>query len=308
MRRAALLLAAALGASAPAVRAAPPSPPPSSEVVVDAPRGPAIWRVVLGGGELDLLPTPAAVPADLDWNSRRLELLLAGARSLLVPAAYALDHEATRPRPDAPRPPELDARLPASVRDRLERELARLGASPGAYARLGPLEAAYRLRDDALGAEGLDSAEPDRAVKRLAQRAGTPLRPVATYRADLGVDRSLLPDAQAALCLEGALGDVEQARAHGRDAARAWALGDVRAWLAQSRPPRTAACLDAVPTFAALRRRTGDDTVAAALAALARGGRTVVLTSPDLLLRPGGLLDRMRAAGATVTAPPGSDG
>lgn len=307
MRRRGLLLLAAvlLGASAPVARAAPPSPSP--EVVVDAPRGPAVWRAVLGGGELDLLPTPLAAPTGLDWNSRRLELLLAGARVLLTPAAYALDQETTRPRPGASPPPELDARLPASVRDRLERELARLGASPQAYARLTPLEAAYRLRTDALRAADLDPAEPDAAVKRLARRAGTPLRPVATYRADLGVDQSLLPDAQAALCLDGALDDVEQARAHG-DAARAWALGDVRAWLAQSRPPRTAVCLDAAPAFAALSRRTLDDTAAAARAALARGGRTVVLTSPDLLLRPGGLLDRLRAAGAVVTPPPGADG
>lgn len=303
MSAAAFLLVAALAAGPATAPGAAPA-----QVVVDAPRGPAVWRAVRGGGEVDLLPTPVAAPTGLDWNARRVEGLLSGARALLTPAAYALDHDVARPRRDAPGPPDLDARLPASVRDRLERELARLGVASAAYARLGPLEAAYRLRDDALRAAGLDAAEPDATIERLARRAGTPLRPVAAYRIDLGVDRALSPDAQAALCLDGAMDDVEQARAHGADAARAWALDDVRAWLAQSRPPRTAACLDTVPAFAALRRRVLDDTAAAALAALSRGGRTVVLTSPDLLLRPGGLLDRLRAAGAAVTAPPGADG
>ena len=292
--------------AAAAARAAPaPPPPPDDRVVVQAPPSPALWRVTRGAGELWILPAPPALPRGLRWSPLRLQGVLKGATVLITPAGYALDHRARAPRAGAPAP-ELAARLPASVRDRFGAAVAALGQPAARYARLSPLNAAYRLRDDALDRAGLDPDQPDAAVRRLARAAGVRIAPAASYRVDLGVGEAQLSDAQAAGCVDAAVDDADWARDHADQSARAWALGDVRAWLAQARPAGVARCLDADRAFAALHARVLADSVRAAQAALAKGGRAVMLTSPDLLLRAGGLLDRLRAAGDEVT-PPAAD-
>ncbi|MBE7218231.1 MAG: TraB/GumN family protein, partial [Caulobacteraceae bacterium] len=253
-----------------------------------------------GAGELWILPAPPALPRDLRWSRRRLEGVLSGARTLVTPSAYRLERVGRSPR--APALP-LSARLPPSVRDRFEAAAAVLGEGPAAFDRLAPLDAAYRLRDDAWRAAGLDADQPDATIRDLARRAGAAVRPAADYRVRLDAAAPALSDRGAAACVDAAVDEADWARAHAADAARAWALGDARAWLAQARPAGVARCLDAAPAFAALRARNLSDVAAAAQAALAGGGRSVLLTSPDLLLREGGLLERLRAAGDSVDPP-----
>ena len=298
----ALVLAVALAQAAPA--AAPAPAPAGNEVRVTGPPSPALWRVTRGAGELWILPTPPALPRGLRWNRLRLEGALAGAHVLITPSTFALEL-AGQPARGSTAP--LTERLPPSVRARFAAAVAALDEPLQRFDALAPLEAAHRLRDDAWRATGLDAGQPDDTVRDLALAAGAAVRPAASRHVRLDAAAPALSDREAASCVEAAIGEAAFAREHAADAALAWALGDVRAWLAQSRPPAVARCLDATPAFAAVRARELDDVARAAQAALVAGGKSVLLTSPELLLRPGGLLDRLRAAGDRVEGPAAAD-
>ena len=64
-------------------------------------------------------------------------------------------------------------------------------------------------------------------------------------------------------------------------------------------------CLQQVPSVAALIERGTADSARAIGEQLARPGKAVAVVDLNYLLRPNGVLDRLKAQGATVTVPPG---
>ena len=150
---------------------------------------------------------------------------------------------------------------------------------------------------------GVDIAEPTRTAARLAHRRHIRVEQIADYKAG-AVLRELvaLPPAESEAALADAAEGVVFGLGHLAAAGRAWATGDlagVRANTTASETPL--AVFLHTPTGAQLARRALDDTVQAVRAALTRPGVTVaVIRLTDLTAR-GGVLDRLRAEGATVS-------
>lgn len=284
---------------------APPPPPearpadwPVSELVVSSAPGPVFWRVTRGAGEVWILGVPEVFERGRRWNTRRLRLLLNGARQLLTPAEYDLRGGTVRTR--APRPP-LRERLPPELAVQVDAAARSAGEPPERYADLSAVDVAYRLRGDLLRVAGLTTDQPDRDVRGLAGRRFLTVRAVARY--DTPFAEQAAAEAQGGRCVAGAFSDAAFARTHAPAASRAWAIGDLRTVHENTAEPQVASCLDQAPSFAALSERVQADTAAALGAALERGGRTVAVLTLGTLLKPGGALDRLRAAGAQVTTP-----
>ena len=291
----ALLLAAVL-------QAAPPSPPPADwpveEVVVSAARGPVFWRVRRGAGEVWILGVPEVFARGQRWDTTRLRRLLAEARELLTPPEYELKGGRRERRR---RELTLAERLPDELARRSAVAVRAAGETPARYDELSLVDAAYRLRSDLYRAAGLTNDQPDRDIRGLAGRRFLTVRPVARYSTPFEEAEAAEPE--GARCVAGALSDAALARDHAVAASRAWAVGDLRTVRENTAEPQAAACLDAAPSFAALAERTQADTAAALGEALDRGGTTVAVLTLGALLKRGGALDRLRAAGAEVTTP-----
>ena len=95
---------------------------------------------------------------------------------------------------------------------------------------------------------------------------------------------------QGQACLADAVTDVLHDSEHAAAAAKAWAIGDLRTVREHYGEPAFGLCLQAAPSFVALRDRSVADTVTAIDAALARPGKSVAIFPLADLLRDGGAL------------------
>jgi hypothetical protein len=309
-------------AGPPAAAQAPAGPPPttlgedasvtvSELLVVARPPGPAMWRVRRGGSELVVLGTVRPVPHSLDWNQRRVARALDGAHHLLLgPVLKAGPVDTVRVlareqgRVKQPRGRTLEAGLPRLLRLQFEGARKRALQGPERYAGWKPAVAGYYLLSDYRQAAGLSEAKPDSTLERLAKARRVRTSRVAEYRlVELLRSAGGLDAAGHEACLQDAL-EQNQAEADSAIAvARAWADGDLAAVKASYRPGLLESCLARVSGGATLLERRTADTTRALAAALDRPGRTVAAVDLSLLLRRDGVLDRLRAAGAEVSAP-----
>ena len=311
-RRLAAALLSCLALSAPA-RAQDETLSPLVEAleVVAKPPGPALWRVTRGASEVVIVGTVSPIAHQQDWDSRRVARALTGARLLLTPA---------RPRTgpvvlaalllrDAPRlrvgdGSTLNQRLPPALAGRFEadREVARQKA--GRYDRWKAGAAGFMLLGDYDKAAGLSRAKPAQTIERMAKRAGVKTRPMGEV--DLGPlikQAGKLDDDAHEICLQVALGELERLASDPRAIGRAWATGDLRTLNRVYRPSAIEPCLSQTTAGPALLAKQVAAASDAVQAALQTPGKTVALIDLSLLLRPGGVLDRVAAQGAAVTAP-----
>ena len=279
------------------------------ELVVTAKaQGPVLWRVAKGGSEVWILGALPNMPRKQAWNTARLERVITGANVVLTRPRASVDlftvlgvlthlnlpHGRTL---DAELSPDLEARFA------LARSLA--GTSAARYARLKPVWAAWRLLADYYATAKLSYTEPQEALVRLASRHHTPVKPIATYRGKAVVQNfEAMSDAEGQACLADVAADIEHDSRNAAAAARAWAIGDLPTVRAHYGEPKFRLCLEQAPSFVTLNDRSVDDTVAAIDAALSRPGKSVAIFPLGDLLRDGGALQRLRAEGATITAPP----
>jgi hypothetical protein len=198
----------------------------------------------------------------------------------------------------------LEDVLDPALKQRFVQAREKLHRDADRYEDLLPAWAGLRLFGDFLGAENFTADEPTDTVKHLASRKDIPVHPVATYEA-LPVVRDVgkMSDADSRICLRNALDDIQAEEAHQAAAARAWAVGDLAGMKANYSEVTILGCLQAVPKFATLWARSVDDVTKAIDAALDGGGKTVMVASLGELLRHDGILDRLRAQGATIEAP-----
>ena len=307
------LLAAALASQPPA-----PAPPavPTEEgstvvaelEVVARPPGPAMWRVSRGGSEVLILGAVSPLPHTLQWDDRRVRRALDGARLLLAPpqaqagvfelpglAIKLLRMKSATPL-EARTPPALYARVLAAAR------IAH--ADPKRYQGWRPAAAGALLLLDFQKAAGLSNAKPGSTVERLAKAARVPVRPLARIRAAPFMDvLARLDDAHQQQCLSAAVDEVVLEAGRAASTARAWAVGRLAEVRAQRSEAAWDRCILDAPTARALIDRGTADAVAAVEDALRRPGRTVAVVDLRFLDRRDGLLDRLRARGAEVTAP-----
>lgn len=119
----------------------------------------------------------------------------------------------------------------------------------------------------------------------------------------IGMVKSLgeAPQPLQELCLDAGLKETENGLAGVRETADQWAEGQVKAVVAAERGYQR--CLASTPWIARQFKDGQDEAVGAITQALKKPGKAVAVIELRSLLTEGGVLDRLRAKGFTVTAP-----
>lgn len=280
--------------------------------VVAKPPGPALWRVTRGGSEVVIVGTVSPVAHQQTWDSRRVERALSGAKLLLTapkartgPLVLAALLLRDAPRLRVSDGSSLESRLPPALAARFAADRQVVGSKANRYDKWKPGVAGFMLLADYDKAAGLSRAKPAQTIERMAKQAKVRTRPMNDVElGPLIKQAGRLDDNAHQVCLEVALGELERQAPDPRAVGRAWATGDLRTLGRIYRPSALEPCLLQVASGSALIARQIDSAASGVSAALGAPGRTVALIDLSLLLRPGGVLDRLAAQGATVTAPP----
>jgi hypothetical protein len=316
---ASLLLAGAASAQTPLALtpAAPAAGEDGTSVVVEEltvvgrPLGPALWRVTRGDAEVTILGGMAPLPQQLDWEKSRFERALDQASVLLAPpsgrvgvisaAGFALRMGAVR----QPGGRLLEAALPPPLAARFADIRKSLNLGPEPYEHWKPAVAGYLLLVDFRRKAGLSNEKPNSTVVRLAKDKHVAVKTVGDYRFS-ALFRSLtrLSDAQQTACLSDELDALTVEEAHAHEAADAWAHGDLASARANSSGPILDRCIAQLSSYGEVLERGTADFTAAIDDSLARPGKAVAVIDLRYLLRANGVLDRLKAQGATITVPP----
>ena len=308
MPRPFILLVTLLLLAAPA-RAQAPDPALSPvveglEVVAKAP-GPALWRVSRGDSQVIVMGTVSPVLHQLTWDDKRLRRHLTGARQLLVPsrvtggAKAALTfavRDRARLREDTP----LSKRLPPALAARFATDAAVARQPASKYDRWKPTAAGLMLLRDFDEAAGLSRGKPIITVTRMAGKMRVPVKSAGRLDvASVLKDGTRLDDAENLACLAVLLEQLERLAGAPGELGRAWANADLRAVNRLYTPRGQEQC----PLLNPLLDREVAETTALVEQALKVPGRSVAVIDMSLLLRPGGVLDRLDDAGARVDTP-----
>ena len=282
--------------------------------VVAQPPGPALWKVAKGDSEVVVLGAISPLPHSLAWDTGRVDRALDGATVMLdllpKPKFNALDmlkfavtgqskiHNAgNRPLEDG---------LPTALRERFVGARTAAHKDAARYAKWKPFVASVALVNDYRAAAGLSSAKPGSTLKKLASARRVPIRTPLEYRVlPLVGEAAGLSDAAGLACLGDAVDQVQLESDHAQAAAKAWAAGDLKGVRANYAEPPLQKCLQQVPSGPAMIERGTADSARAIAEALRKPGKSVAVVDMNFLLRPNGVLDRLKAQGATVTVPPG---
>lgn len=283
------------------------------EVVVVTPDkpGPALWHIVKGDSEVWILPTVSPVPKDLAWDSSAIADLLKGAKGLLLPPRatvgifegmwFWMTSMDVLEQPDDKR---LEDTLPADLRARFVAARQRIGKDEDRYGKYLGGVAALMLENDTFKAMNLSVNGPQKTIEGLASRASVRAHPTATYKAmDVIDDVPKMSAASHIACLQYALSDIDMATAHAGLAARAWAVADISGVKAHALETKLEDCLNQNAAFRTLREHANRDMTNAILTVLQKPGKTIAVMPMSFFLRKGGVLDRLEAAGLTVSGP-----
>ncbi|HEX4183695.1 MAG TPA: TraB/GumN family protein [Caulobacteraceae bacterium] len=319
-------LACTAGASAqtpppPTPPAAAPAPPPAdetegdsvvvSELVVNAPLlGPALWKVARGDSEVVVLGGLTPLPHIQTWNTGRIEHALSESGELLVPPTgrlTALQAAGFAVRALQVRQPlgrTLEPSLPPPLRARFAAERESLGLGPGAYAHWKPAAAGFLLIGDARRKLGLSNEKPASTVVHLAEARHVRVQRVASYHlGELFGSLTRLSNDQQLACLSDELDAIDFEKAHSKAAAEAWSHGDLSAARAGSSGPILDRCAALLSNYGAVVERGTADFTSEIDDALKKPGKAVAVIDLRYLLRANGVLDRLKAQGATITVP-----
>jgi hypothetical protein len=281
----------------------------SDEIVVSAPAaGPAIWRLRKGSSEVLVIGVLPVFPRAQTWRTRRIEMALKGANALITPAVSRAsfgDYVGMMSKKALPNRQTLKESLPPDLNARYEATAARVGVSIKAFAHDKPVWAGARLRNDVLSKLRLTDDEPAQTIVRLAHRQDVPVRAAGKYKLSPVLrDVNGMSKEASETCLRRTLDDIDFDIDRAPKTAAAWAIGDTRTVLANYHGSALADCLEGSGMGAALMERSITDSVDAISEALQQPGRTVAVVPLAPWLRKGGALDRLRAQGVMVTAPP----
>jgi uncharacterized protein YbaP (TraB family) len=292
---------------------APPSPSALVEEVQVIARlpGPALWRVSTPNSQLWILGVAGPLPRRFEWDSRRVNTALVGARELILPPAAALSpkdlfgllldrsHVLHMPRGQT-----LRGDLSPPLRARFEAAARAVGQDPGHYDHWRPVVASIAMVFDAENHDQLDKTGSLRAVADLARRNHVPIRRLADYRAaDLVKSWAQVPPEATTACVTLAVSMVERLPVDAPLMAKAWARGDLAAVKEIDEATSNEGCFQAAPAVGALQDRVAKDWARDLQRILAQPGKTVVEIDLPGLTRKGGLLDQLRADGLNVIGP-----
>jgi uncharacterized protein YbaP (TraB family) len=274
-------------------------------VALPAKAAPSWWHITSGRSEVWLIGAPNLTSKSFAWDSRVVEQRLKGANVLiiepqargnLIGLAGDLFGAAHGMRSDTP----LENSLPPPLRQHFQAVRADIGQGPGKYAGWKPSAAGVILTNDYLKAQNLVTGATIKAVRRMAHGAGVHEQASGSYEgAPIIVAAEQLNNAGQQTCLAASLHDIDQAPARLR-MAQDWARGVVHP---NPTDPADLACFSAMPQLKNLNDRLIGSEAQAVVDALKRPGRSVAVFDLGATVMPGGVLDRIRAHGVTVSAP-----
>ncbi|CAN7309057.1 TraB/GumN family protein [Caulobacter sp. LjRoot300] len=325
----ALIGGAALGLAALAPQAwaqTPPSPPRTVELfpqdtgsavveelqVVARPPGPALWLVEKGGAKLYVVGSAPPLPHQLKWDSPRLNRAMDQASLVLVPPEasvgplqvtkfFLTGGGGVRYRPFSK---NLEDRLPPDLKARFVNAREQAGRTAVPYKDWKPAVAGFIVMSDFRQAAGLSEAKPVSTIERMAKAKGVKVKAMSQYRLGpvLGVVGKLSDEGQLA-CLRDALSEIDYDAAHATTIGSDWANGDLASVRARYSSSAAQRCLMRAPGGPGLLADQIGQSANALNEALNRPGVTIAIVDLSFLLPANGVLDRLKASGATITSP-----
>jgi len=282
-----------------------------SELIVNAPLlGPALWKAARGNSEVFILGGTTPLPHTQTWDTGRLDRALGQSSVLLVPPSGripALEAAGFALRALAVRQPlgrSLEPGLPPALRDRFVAEQTSLGLGPKAYAGWKPAAAGFLLLGDFRRKMGLSNEKPASTVVHLADARHVRVKRIVDYHLGaLFSSLTRLTKDQQYACLTDELDAMDFERAHAREAAQAWARGDLAGARAGASGPILDRCAGLLSSYGAVLEQGTADFTAAIEDSLDHPGKAVAVIDLRYLLRANGVLDRLKASGATITVP-----
>ena len=276
--------------------------------------GPAVWRIAKGDSEVWILATVGPLPKDFTWNTDYVGELLDGANAVLTPPGFGVGlgdglwlllnygNRLSLPRGEA-----LEATLDVPMRARFVALRTRLGQNEDRYRTDSPFRAAIRLFTDFRNKAQM-TGDAWGAINRLAHDRHVKMKPAGENSSAYDAIRDVLtlPTDRQRVCLGQAVEDLDYLSVHAETAAKAWAVGNIRAVkanLADGLDPME--CISAaVSSLATIRARATAAEVDGIVGALNQKGKTVALLGMGDLLRKGGVLEQLQARGLTIEGPP----
>lgn len=274
--------------------------------------GPAWWKVSDGDTNVYVMGVPAFMPDKLDFDDSVMRRRLDGANVLIIgqmPEVRILSLLGLIPgkgKQFIMTTPMRDT-LPPDLRARLERQLKARGKPVSEHDDLKPALAGFVIANSR-GGDGVSitlGKDTDR-FRDLAKSQEIAVKPRVKKLDDydlIGMVKSLAeaPQPLQELCLDAGLKQAENGLASIREVAEQWAEGQVREVVSAERGYQR--CLASTPWIARQFKDGQDDAVGAITTALKKPGKAVAVIELRSLLTEGGVLDRLRAKGFTVTAP-----
>ena len=284
----------------------------SELLVIARPPGPALWLVEKGGAKLYVVGSAPPLPHQLKWNSPRLDRAMDQASLVLIPPEASVGPlqitkfvvtggGGVRQSMFGKR---LEERLPPDLKARFvnDREQARRTAIP--YKDWKPAVAGFILLSDFRQAAGLSEAKPVSTIERMAKEKNVQVKAMSQYR--LGpvlASAGKLSDEANLACLRDILDELDYDAAHATTIGTDWANGDLASVRARYSASAAQRCLMRAPGGAALLNDQIGQSAQALEGALNRPGVTIAVVDLAFLLPANGVLDRLKASGATITSP-----
>jgi uncharacterized protein YbaP (TraB family) len=274
-------------------------------VVVARDRGPAWWTVSNGSSMVYVLGAPTLAPKRMDWDNATLERRLRGANEVILPyrvkvhfarslgTAWKFMRLRSSTTFEDSADPEMRARF-AQAREKVGQPASR-------YKTRNPLAAGLLLASDYRSHWKLTSDDTEEWTKVLAKQVRAP---ISQPEYDTGPILSAVMNTPAdagRTCLNAVLDQVEAGPGATMAAAKAWAVGDTPAALANDRTYER--CLYLTAGARAFEARTKTDAIKAIKQALRKPGHSVAVVWLPPLLSRDGVLDQLRGMGYEVKTP-----
>ncbi|CAN5299312.1 TraB/GumN family protein [soil metagenome] len=277
--------------------------------VIARPQGPALWVVTKGAAQVTVIGGYAPLPHSLDWNSVRVDRALQGADGFYEakPSINPLELAAIFFNPGAFQlggGRKLDQVIGPVRRKRLGRIAAIAHADTGRMQPYKPAVAGLFAYQTFLRAAGLSPEKPGTTIRRLAKTHTVPERTLAKIGA-ASMIRSIqrMDEAAQLACFDGALDQIEWESGHAVAAAKAWSEGRLSALRAESSHAILNRCLTEGGAPRAILEKAIADSTASLEDLLKKPGKSVALIDLTVLLPRNGVLDRLKAGGATINLP-----
>lgn len=285
---------------------------PDEVVVATAQQpGPAFWHIKKGDSEIFILGTIEEMPKGQSFITKHIAEVIEGSHAVLTPPTasagiftagwFLLTHRGLLSMPDGKK---LQDTLPPDLKSRYLAVLKEVKANPAKLDDDPPVIVAYKLQDRYSETHNLQYHELVESVEKIAREKHVPMRAIADYSAlDLLKEMLRLPLESQQICLGEAVEKIELRNAHAVPLAEAWAAGDLKGMKANYSERNFAKCLKLVPSYSRVLDRAVKDYLKAIDDALAKPGKTVLLTDIGNLLRNTGVADQLRAKGYVIEGP-----